>query len=149
MSSDGTKEVRILFDLEQDDDGYPPSSGETMWALTTEDGHYAIDNIPFFVYGISCFDVVSAHENDGFLVFDKLIQSLGHSTFRVVVYDRADVKTVRDTLKSMGCACEQSHIPSLFSVDVPPKIDLSLIQAYLAQGVSEEKWDYEAACLVQ
>lgn len=40
--------VKILFELEQDEDGYPPASTETLWASRAGDGLFKIDNIPFF-----------------------------------------------------------------------------------------------------
>jgi hypothetical protein len=50
--------ARIAFELEQDEDGYPPVSAETLWATPTPEGFWRIDNIPFFVYGIAPFDII-------------------------------------------------------------------------------------------
>jgi hypothetical protein len=132
-----------------DEDGYPPSETETLWALVTEDGYYQLDNIPFFVRGIASGDVVAAHEEDGMLVFDRIVRYSGHSTLRVVVFKGTDVKSVRDELCSLGCETEGSHLPSLFSVDVPPDVDLRAIQGFLAKGEADDRWGYEEGCLAQ
>lgn len=146
---DRQKNKRVLFHLDHDDDGYPPSEAETLWVLVTDDGYYEIDNIPFFVTGIASGDVISAKREDDMLVFDSVIRYSGHSTIRVVVFDVANVEAVRFELFEMGCASEQSHLPSLFSVDVPPSVDLSAVQAYLALGEADGRWSYEEAALAK
>ena len=55
---------RIQFRLTLDEDGYPPASGETLWATALGDGTYRIDNIPFFATGVSLGDVVEAEMID-------------------------------------------------------------------------------------
>jgi len=40
--------VRITFKLQPDEDGYPPSDYERLWAVPLSNGRYQIDNIPFF-----------------------------------------------------------------------------------------------------
>jgi hypothetical protein len=54
------KHFKIAFPLDRDEDGYPPDDVETLWGWETKPGLYCIDNIPFFVKGISPGDVVSA-----------------------------------------------------------------------------------------
>ena len=46
----GPSQVKILFQLTQDEDGYPPIQVEGVWALSAPDGAdgYLIDNVPFF-----------------------------------------------------------------------------------------------------
>lgn len=51
---------KILFELEQGADGYPPDRWESVWAYAIEPGLYRVDNIPFYIKGISSDDVVSA-----------------------------------------------------------------------------------------
>jgi hypothetical protein len=41
----GDQYVKVLFDLEQDEDGYPPAAAETLWAVQVGDGLFQIDNI--------------------------------------------------------------------------------------------------------
>jgi hypothetical protein len=138
---------RILFHLDRTEDDWPPAATETLWAQPTGDGYYEIDNIPFFVKSIAVGDVVAAHMEDGMLTFDRLVRPSGHSTLSVIVSASTTVQTVRDELRAMGCDSELSHLPRLFSVDVPPEVDLRVIQAYLVQGNGEDRWDYAELCL--
>ena len=150
----GTSHVRILFALVQDDQGYPPATSETLWALPIRGSRYRLDNIPFFVCGVSCFDIVDASADEsGFLRFGGLVESAGHSTIRVIFYDQKDqslsiperVAELRNGLRSLGCSSEVSHIPGLISVDVPPEVPLRVVKSVLEDGVALGYWDYEEA----
>jgi Domain of unknown function (DUF4265) len=50
--------VKILFKLEQDEDGYPPVTVEGLWATRLADDTVEVDSIPFFVRDTSLGDVV-------------------------------------------------------------------------------------------
>ena len=141
--------VRILFELEQDEDGYPPASAETLWAIEVGEGLFKIDNVPFFVLGIAVEDVVSAVPEEGVFRFKEVVQSSGHSTLRVVVYDPADVPAVHALFKEMGCSTEQSHLPRLVAIDVPPSVPLDELKRVLESGSEQERWGYEEACLAE
>ena len=49
---------KLFFNLEVID-GYPPVSMESVWAEVTEEGHFKINNIPFYSKEISFGDIVS------------------------------------------------------------------------------------------
>jgi Domain of unknown function (DUF4265) len=148
--------VRIRFELEQDDSGYPPADSEMIWAVPVAGEHYRVDNVPFFVYGISYCDVVSVSKgNDGLLRFKDLIREGGHSTLRVIVHDAPTEKksldertdTLREQLTLLGCPSEKSHIKGLISVDVPPERSLGPIKEVLEAGVKQDLWGYEEATI--
>ncbi|HEC84522.1 MAG: hypothetical protein DRR08_00365 [Candidatus Parabeggiatoa sp. nov. 2] len=44
---------KVIFYLEPDEDGYPPFNWETLWVHQINPDRFQIDNIPFFVRGIS------------------------------------------------------------------------------------------------
>lgn len=139
--------VKILFHLEQDDDGYPPYSVESLWARPVDDG-YQLDNIPFFTRGVSAGDVVAVDaDEDGALVFRSVVRPSGHSTVRVFVRDPAETSAVREHLRVLGCTSEGSGIPGLVSVDVPKEVDYRLVRRYLEDGAAGQHWDYEEAAL--
>lgn len=141
--------VKILFDLEQDEDGYPPASAETLWAIQVGQGIFKVDNIPFFALGIAVEDVVSAVPEEGVFRFKEVVQPSGHSTLRVVVYDPSDVPAVHALFKQRGCSTEQSHLPRLIAIDVPPAVSLDELKQVLDSGREQERWGYEEACLAE
>ncbi len=50
-TQDVPSRVKIVFELQQDEDGYPPVTRESLWATPTDGGLYRLDNIPFFAHG--------------------------------------------------------------------------------------------------
>jgi hypothetical protein len=47
----------------------------------------------------------------------------------------------------LGCSTEQSHLPRLLAIDVPPEVSLEKLRQVLDSGKEEERWGYEEACL--
>jgi len=141
--------VKILFHLEQDEDGYPPASAETLWAITVGEGLYKLDNIPFFATGVAVEDIVSAELEAGQLVYKDIVQPSGHSTLRVAVYDHDEVPKVHALFKQLGCATEQSHLRGLIAIDVPPSVSWDDLRRVLDTGREQDRWDYEEACLAR
>lgn len=140
------KYEKIFFKLKKDSTGYPPDDWETLWAYELDNGSYSIDSIPFFVRGIAWKDEISIQKIADEYHFDKLINPSGHSVLRVIV-DPINAQEVRDMLQKLGCDTEQSHLPNLFSVDVPPTISLKHILELLKTGEDAGRWEYEEACL--
>ena len=142
---DSTDARRILFQLSQNEDGYPPLAAETMWATYLGEGAYRIDNIPFFATRVSFGDVIEADLIDGRPTFTKVRERGGHSTLRVVAFDAATVPDLRSAIRELGCETELSHLPRLISVDVPPSASLEALRAFLTAGAAQGRWDYEEA----
>ena len=138
---------KIVFELEQDADGYPPDRLESVWANEVEPGHYAIDNIPFFIKGISCGDIVLAEEIGGELRFKDIVRPSLNSVLRLYVSDMADVQIVRNSFRDLGCPSEQSHIPALIAVEIPGTVAFAPIAALLAEGEQLGRWEYEEGVL--
>jgi hypothetical protein len=150
MTEPGSEQyVKLLFDLEQDEDGYPPASAETLWGIRVGEGLFKLDNIPFFAFGVAVNDIVSAVPEEGGFRFKEVVHPSGHSTIRVIVYDPLAVPTVRELFHQLGCSTEQSHLPRLFSIDVPPAVSLEKVRQVLESGKEEGRWGYEEACLAQ
>jgi hypothetical protein len=149
MAGDASEHsVKVFFELQQDEDGYPPVTCESIWATSVGDGLYRLDNIPFFARGIAYEDIVSAvPREDGTLGFVEVVRPSGHSTLRVIAYDAARAPALRRELESLGCDTEQSHIPNLFAVDVPPSVSLDEVRRLLEAEDASEHWEYEEACL--
>ncbi len=147
--------VKVGFKLDRDQDDYPPADWEWMWASRVSDSTFKIDNSPFFAKGVSAGDIVAAEQTSGGLVFRDLVQPSGHSTVRVVVLrgDRNEgqvqalVAELRESLKALGGSTELSHLPNLFSVDIPPEVDYSSISAFLSRKEADGILEYEEACL--
>ena len=146
-AQDAPSRVKIFFELQQDEDGYPPVTRESLWATPTDDGLYRLDNIPFFAHGVAFADLVSAEAgSEGTLCFTRVTQPSGHATLRVIVFDSADALPLRGDLESLGCDTEQSHVPNLFAIDVPPQVSMEDVRRLLNVPGASERWEYEESC---
>jgi hypothetical protein len=148
--------VKVHFDLSQDENGYPPVTSESIWAVPLGQLHFRLDNIPFFVCGVSCFDVILARlDVNGLLKYVRLLETGGHSTLRVLFYESTSdtrpmderVRELRSTFRNLMCTSELSHIPRLISVDVPPEVNLNRVLCILDAGENQELWEYEEASI--
>ena len=148
MSDKTPAHVRITFKLQPDEDGYPPSNYERLWAVPLSNGRYQIDNIPFFVALLADGDVVTATAAaDGELFFEDIAERSGHSTVRIFVADEGDRENVRIALKELGCHSEGSHIKRLIAVDIPPNVDFGQLRKTLDTWSDEGRLEYEEACV--
>ena len=105
---------KVLFPLEQDEDGYPPVSSGTLWARLTKDGHYELRNIPFHARDISWGDVVAAKPiSAGVVALEGVVQRSGHSTIRGIVFNQSDLLPLQQALEHLGSTWEGSDQPHL------------------------------------
>jgi hypothetical protein len=138
---------KIVFELEQDENGYPPDRWESLWAVETEPGLYRVDNIPFFVKGISSEDLVTAKSDDEELIFTALIRPSSNSVFRLYVSDAAIVPVVRENFLALGCESELSHLPKLVAIEIPGRVNFDPVANLLAEGEGDGRWQYEEGVL--
>lgn len=96
------KHIKVLFHLEQDEDGYPPFSIEGLWCKKTGNGTYIVDNVPFYTYGISLGDEICVTKENGEYHFQSIVNPSGNSTLRVHFNDKR-MQTVINKLFDMGC----------------------------------------------
>jgi len=127
-------------------DAFGEDSIESAWAEKVKNG-YQLDNILFYTKDYSWRDIVSTIEKDGELVVNGLIQEGGHSTVRVLLNDNNLVSSLRNELKKIGCSSELSNMDNLIAVDIPPEVSYLEIKNYLDKGESQDKWEYQEACI--
>ena len=140
---------KILLELKRDEDGYPPDRWESLWADTLEDHLYRVDNIPFYVKGISSGDVISAELIDGQLVFRGLVRPSGNSVLRLYIFQADDVPAARKEFNSLGCESELLNVQRLFAVEIPAGIAFAPIARLVQEGVGRDRWDYEIGVIRQ
>ncbi|HZO92439.1 MAG TPA: DUF4265 domain-containing protein [Candidatus Baltobacteraceae bacterium] len=142
---------KIRFDLERaPSDAWPPVRFEALWARRSGDHAYVLDNIPFYVYGVSLGDEVYADDADadGYLSYRRVLRHNGHSTFRMrltAASPEEDLPFVRDLMKTLcdvGCGTEHD-VGGVIAVDAPPGCPLGAVIDVLKLGNEEHVWTYE------
>ena len=141
---------KIFFDLEVVDD-YPPASMESIWAETTEDGYFKINNIPFYSKEVSLGDIVSAvPQEENCLLYDKTITHSKNSTLRVVFFNETQQlkENVLNRLTELGCELEAFNT-NFYAISVPIQVDIEKIYIFLDSFVENDDLDYDTGYLAQ
>ncbi|MCK6592214.1 MAG: DUF4265 domain-containing protein [Polyangiaceae bacterium] len=141
--------AKILFDLEPDEDGYPPIGSETVWATHIENNRYRLCNIPFFAREATLDDVVEVKEEGGVLVYKDIVQRSGNSLIRVIYHNETEREELCRGLRALGCVTELNNIHRIVAVSVPPNVQLEAVQAFLQRGEEQGLWGYEEPILMQ
>ncbi|WP_394614187.1 DUF4265 domain-containing protein [Lentzea sp. JNUCC 0626] len=136
VSPDGNPMTKVVFDLDQDDEGWPPVGSERLWGEKTGKAELRLLNTPFFVRGIAFGDRIRIrpdHERREFL-FDGVVAESDHSTVRIVFVRGDDGReAVESRLRDAGCDIGTlSQFPNLIAVNVPPTADYGELRAWLS-----------------
>jgi hypothetical protein len=139
--------VKVRFALDPKD--WEGLGSESLWASQIAPGEYQIRNSPFYIYGISAEDIVSARDVDGILSFAAVSRRGGHSTYRILVTEGESISSPKflqswQPLQDLGCTYEQAKSRWL-SVDVPPMTDIFAAYALLEKGEAAGAWTFEEA----
>jgi hypothetical protein len=125
---------------------YDPVVGcENLWPEPLPNGFYRIESIPFFIYGISLDDIVSARPDaDGWLQFLKVQTHSPNRTLRArsEVFDGGQDKTGAELLAGLdklGCKTEV-HKQRLVAINVPFEADLKSVMNFLTS--SGIQWEH-------
>lgn len=125
---------------------YDPDIGyENLWAMPVSRSRYRIESIPFFIYGVSFRDIVSASPDaKGQLQFNKVVERSGNRTLRArsdtLSKNSAYRKKVIADLKKLSCGVEELR-SRLLAIDVPINTDLQAVTDYLTNKARVD-WEY-------
>lgn len=141
--------TKILFTLQVDEaEQWPPVGFESVWGIPRTTGAYMVDNVPYYIYGVSKADIISAHRDGDQWCADAVMERGGHSTLRVFADYGSDAwLEMIERLSGLGAVCGAFKGLSLFTVDVPETVDFQAIDAYLASVADGDDVFYEDACL--
>lgn len=122
---------------------------EILWAGPIPESRFRIESIPFYVYGISYHDVVSAVEVDGLLRFRSVVSRGGHSTYRILLkdpqgYQSEDFVLAWKPLEVLGCRHEVAK-QRWVAIDVPSATDVFTVYHLLEASADRGIWTFEEA----
>jgi hypothetical protein len=141
-------EVKIQFLLDPADDQGMVS--ESLPAEHIAPDEFRIIGSPFFAFGVSKNDIVSAEQVGNTFEFRSVVTPGGHSTYRVylqsslAIHD-SDVQEFWQPISALGATYESAN-SSFFAIDVPPGKNIAEIYKLLEAGEAAEIWEFEEAC---
>jgi hypothetical protein len=78
--------VKVHFKMDLDDDGWPPVSVESLWAVDLCDGTVRLANTPWFVRGVASDDVIRVEfDDEGIRWARETVRASEHCTIRLIV----------------------------------------------------------------
>ncbi|MDC5699375.1 DUF4265 domain-containing protein [Intrasporangium calvum] len=118
-----------------------------MWAVHVEEEVYRLENVPFFVRGAACGDLVQAvPEKDGVLTVVS-VKDEGNLTLRLIVRRegplRGNLATALEMFESVGVSGEGAPQWGLVALDVPRGADLAAVKALIVSGEADGLWHWE------
>lgn len=142
--------VKVHFQLQPDEDGWPPATVESVWAKSgLHENEYVIDNVPFFAHEATIGDTVQVRKEGGNLWFEKVLQDSPNSLIRIIVKDPNMIEEISDKLISMGCDTEGYKNYKLLAVNIPATVSLVTVQDFLKLQEEAGLLGYEEAILKQ
>jgi hypothetical protein len=139
--------LRIRFQLKQEDERGPKT--ESLWAEPKDDFAFRILNSPFYAFGVSAEDIISADLRDGFLEFREVLYQGGHSTYRLflqggrTIQDK-DFTSLWKPISELGATYENAN-SRFVAVDIPPGKDIRTIYNHFEEGEKLGVWAFEEA----
>ncbi|MDV5149484.1 DUF4265 domain-containing protein [Streptomyces sp. SBC-4] len=115
--------------MEIDEDGWPPASVESLWAVDLGDGTVRLDNTPWFVRGVASGDIIRVQPDDeGVLWAGESVEPSQNCTIRLIVLKDAGSAAARQSVLEvfhrLGTTGEGIERFGMVVLKVPPQADL-------------------------
>jgi hypothetical protein len=116
---------------------------ETPWVVPVSDGHFRLENIPFYAYGISLGDILEATpaDDDPRPLVRRVVTKSGNRTLRVLADEGAPSvpQSLLDKIESVGCSYTGAT-PRYICINIPPIVPLDTVVAVLVK--SHLRWEH-------
>jgi len=122
---------------------------ETVWGELISPNTLVVMNTPFHMTGVSFLDEVSFAVEDGSNVFKSIVKKSGHSTYRILQFEKQLDKFEEywKPIQKLGCSFESGKFGggsfTLYAIDVPPEVDVNEAYALMERGEKDEVWHFE------
>lgn len=146
-----TKGLTLIF-FKLDPTDWHGLHTESVWAEPVAGAHggdlFVVRNSPFYTRDVSYLDVVRAVQGNHIrgLDFAGLIDSRGHSTYRLLVHeDRGEFEQYWKKLQDLGCTYESGTVKQgeLYSIDVPDTTDIYEVYKIIEEGRKNDVWLFD------
>ncbi|MFD9684739.1 DUF4265 domain-containing protein [Kitasatospora sp. NPDC059146] len=152
MTNISDAQVKVHFRMEVDEDGWPPASVESLWAVDLGDGTVRLDNTPWFVRGVASGDVIRVSvDDDGLRWATETVHASENCTIRLIVLEgggsAAARQTVLETFHQFGATGEGIEQFRMVALKIPPEADIQRIRTLLEHGEAQGRWHWEEGCV--
>lgn len=143
--------VKVIFELDVLEDGYPPVGSESLNGILLDNGFIEINNTPFFVEEIACGDIVrcNKHPESGKLIFDSVIKEGTSKSVSIIFLEQSVKDSIYSKLRKLGCYCEYGEFGSLkmLAVEVDNSCDYQKVSEFLSEEEADGNISYSELCI--
>jgi hypothetical protein len=137
---------RIVFQLEQDEGGFPPIAVELLNATQLESGEFRLDNAPFFAREHSFGDTVRAVPTDieGQYLFECQVTISSFTSISIILLDREMDKFLMDLFRGHDCVIEYGEFGNhrMLAVAIPATQSYSVLRRQLTDLEEQGKLSF-------
>ncbi len=139
--------LKVLFKLENNEDGYPPISHELINVTDMSNNTFRIDNAPFFVRELSFNDIVFAQESDINEQFEFVCvkEESSFTSISIIILAPSMDSYLMDLLRGLGCVVEYGEFGSyrVLAVAIPAETDYFKLKKQLNSLEEDTKISFE------
>ncbi|MFE6888224.1 DUF4265 domain-containing protein [Streptomyces sp. NPDC057694] len=133
--------VNVHFRMDADEDGWPPASEESLWAVDLGEGTVRLENTPWFVRGVVGDDIIRvAIDEDGARWAGETVRASQNCTIRLILLkdggSTAARQSVLDVFHRFGTTGGGIEQFGMVALDVPPDADLRQIRRLVEHGAA-------------
>jgi hypothetical protein len=134
------------------EDGWPPASVESLWAVDLGDGTARLDNTPWFVCGVASDDIIRVGVDDGVRSAGETVRASRNCPIRLIVLEDDGSTAARQTVLKTSTVSRRQPGEGIdryrmVALDAPPDADLPQIRKVLEHGAAKEWWHWEEGCV--
>lgn len=144
-------EIKVRFQLEILEDGFPPIGVETLNALLIDDDTVKLDNTPFFAESVAAGDVlkVSKTNSEHIVQFESVLSHGGNKSIAIIFIDDACKEDIYQYFKTNSCYCEYGEFRdfNMLAVSIGSEMDYGKIASYLDEKERLGELSYAELCI--
>ena len=143
--------VKVIFELEIEEDGFPPIGTESLNAVRISEDSARLDNTPFFAGSVALGDVARCAKTSrpGIYRYEELLIAGGSKAISVIILDQDCKESISRFLDAHGCFHEYGDFGRfrMFAVEVDSSTDYGPISKYLDEQEKNGRISYAELCI--
>jgi hypothetical protein len=144
-------EVKVRFELEILEDGFPPVGVETLNARLVDANSVVLDNTPFFAESVAVGDLLRCSEtnHDHIVQFERVLSPSGNKSISIIFIDDDCKEEIYQYFKSNDCYCEYGEFDgfNMLAVSIEREMDYDKLATYLDEKEELGKISYAELCI--
>lgn len=143
-------DIKVRFNLEIIEDGFPPIGVETLNGVLIGDNIVKLNNTPFFAKSVAVDDILRCIETNktGVYEYEKLVTPSGNKAISIIFLDDSCKENVYQYLKGHGCYCEYGEFGgfNMLAVAVDKKLEYDELESFLQMNQDSGIISYAELC---